>query len=119
MKTSLWADRQFWGDAAERAFRTFCQTLEGGIASSFTFTVFSNADVGQVFGGWKLWAAILFAAGVAALRSFLGAAGRERAVIKAGQARPAIAAPLVVGNGHTLPAEPSDIVQDGHGGSLR
>ncbi len=118
MTTSLWADRQFWGDATERAFRTFCQTLEGGIAAVLASTVVGDGDLGQAFGGWKPWALILFAAAVAALRSFLSAASRERAVIKAGQA-PAPAT-VVVNNSHTLPVEPAGIiVQDGHGGSLR
>jgi hypothetical protein len=132
----MWTNRQFWLDSTWRAFRTFCQTWDGILMAYAAYLAFKVAtalkdptvdvELGELVGGWGLWGLFLFAAVVSALRSLFQSIDRERAVGAAlpsvpvtSPADPVTVAPVVVNNGHAPPVEPSDIVQDGHGGSLR
>ena len=67
--------KQFWLDAAWRAFRTFCQTLAGMLVVVQTSNAIpSTPDINIP------WQAYLYASAIAGLVSLLQSVDRERAV---------------------------------------
>lgn len=91
----MWNNRQFWLDSLWRSARTFAQSMFGLLTAYMAWVIVPalqrpNPEIGQIVGGWKLWAAFVFASAVAALSSLFQSIDRERAV---GAALPSVPAP--------------------------
>lgn len=108
----MWSNRQFWTDALWRAFRTFAQSMFGLLTAYMAWVIVPalskpGAEIGQIVGGWKLWAAFLFASGIAAATSLFQSIDRERAVGANLPSVPAPAAPAPATAAVTPLADPA------------